>query len=214
MATRSKGPKELAVSVDFSDTEASGVIEEGDYLVEVDEVEQKDSSTGNPMLVFTFKVTEGGSAGRKLFHNCSLQPQALFNLRAVLEALGNEVPQGVMEFDPADLIGQTCGCSVAHEQYEGKTKARPVEFFDASELGGEEEAPPPGKAAAKPAAGKKKTKAAPSPEPSFEVGQLVSFIDDEGDELSGKITATKGEAVTVKVGKEEWELDAADLTVG
>jgi len=122
MATRSRAAKKSGISVDFSNTETSGVLEEGDYLVEVDEVEDKESSTGNPMLVFTFKVTEGEGKGRKLFHNCSLQPQALFNLRAVLEALGNEVPQGVLELDPSDLIGQTCGVSSTMHSMRGRPR--------------------------------------------------------------------------------------------
>jgi len=227
MATRSRAAKKSGISVDFSNTETSGVLEEGDYLVEVDEVEDKESSTGNPMLVFTFKVTEGEGKGRKLFHNCSLQPQALFNLRAVLEALGNEVPQGVLELDPSDLIGQTCGVSVNHEQYEGKTKARIAEFFDASELGEATETEPeaPTKPAAKPApkasapepeakpAASKKKKAEPE-EPTFAVGDLVSFTDDDGDELSGKVTEITGDTASVKVGKEIWELDLSDLTKG
>lgn len=232
MATRTRstaprGKKASGVKVDFSDTEASGIVEEGDYLIEVDEVEQKDSSTGNPMLVFTFKITEGDFKGKKLFHNCSLQPQALFNLRGLLEALGMEVPQGVMEFDPADLIGETCGASVVHELYEGKTKARIGEFFSEEELGGEEEAAAPAakpagkKAAAAPAEApsttkKKKVAAAPA-EPEIEVGSAVTFTDDDGNEVSGEVVSIEGENATVKVGigkkAEEWELELGDLTL-
>lgn len=229
MATRTRsaaprGKKASGVKVDFSDTEASGIVEEGDYLIEVDEVEQKESSTGNPMLVFTFKITEGDFKGKKLFHNCSLQPQALFNLRGLLEALGLEVPQGVMEFDPADLIGETCGASVVHELYEGKTKARIGEFFSEEELGGEAAEPaapaakPAGKkAAAAPAeAPTKKKKAAPA-EPEIEVGSAVTFTDDDGNEVSGEVVSIEGENATVKVGigkkAEEWELELGDLTL-
>ena len=227
MATRNatRGKKASGVKVDFSDTEKAGLVEEGDYLIEVDEVEQKESSTGNPMLVFTYKIAEGEFAGKKLFHNCSLQPQALFNLRAVLEALGQEVPQGVMEFDPADLIGETCGASVVHELYEGKTKARIAEFFSAEELGGEAEAPaakakPAAKAPAKeetaPTSKKKKGPAKPA-EPEIEVGAAVSFTDEDGKEVTGEVIAIEGEEYTVKVGvgkkAEEWGLELSDLTL-
>lgn len=228
-STAPRGKKASGVKVDFSDTEASGIIEEGDYLIEVDEVEQKDSSTGNPMLVFTFKITEGDFKGKKLFHNCSLQPQALFNLRGLLEALGMEVPQGVMEFDTADLIGETCGASVVHELYDGKTKARIGEFFSEEDLGGEEagSAAP----AAKPAAGKKAAASAEAPaaptkkkkvaaapaEPGVEVGSAVTFTDDDGNEVSGEVVSIEGENATVKVGigkkAEEWELELGDLTL-
>ena len=227
MATRQRtaGKGKKGISVDFSDTEKAGVVEEGDYLVEVTEVEQKTSeSSGADYLSFELKITEGEFAGKKLFHNCSLQPQALFNLRAVLEALGMEVPQGTMELEVADLIGMQCGVSVAHEQYEGKTKARPVEFFSAEELGGEEEAPakPAAKTskAAAPAAaakGPKKKGPAKAAEPEIEIGSAVSFTDDDGNELTGEVTAMADGQVTVKVGvgkkAEEWELDEGDVAL-
>jgi len=46
------------------------------------------------------------------------------------------------------------------------------------------------------------------------VGDLVSFTDDDGDELSGKVTEITGDTASVKVGKEIWELDLSDLTKG
>lgn len=225
MATKRNAAKsKKALSVDFSDTEASGVVEEGDYLIELDEVEQKTSeSSGADYLSLEFKIVEGDFKGKKLWHNCSLQPQALFNLRGVLEALGFEVPTGVMELDPADLIGSTCGASVTHEVYEGKTKARIAEFFSAEELGGEEAVEEPVAPAKKgpakkatepePAAPSKKKKVTKAAEPEIEVGSMVTFTDDDGEELSGKVTAVDGDTATVKVGKEEWELDLGDLTL-
>lgn len=135
MATRNrKATTKRGISVDFSDTTSRALLPEAEYLVEVEDVEQKTSeSSGNDYLALTLKVIEGKHEGSKLWHNCSLQPQALFNLRGVLEALGFDIPQGSMDLDPADMIGQTCGVSVAHETYEGTKKARPVEFFNPEE---------------------------------------------------------------------------------
>lgn len=182
MATSRKARSaKKGIAVDFSDTETQAVLPEGDYLLEVEDVEQKTSdNSGNDYLALTFKVAEGKFKGKKVWHNCSLQPQALFNLRGVLEALGFEVPQGSMELDPADLIGEKCGAAVAHEVYEGKKKARAVEFFSPDELDGdaegdeedEEEAP----VTTKPAKATKGKKAAPAPEPEDE--------DDSEDEES------------------------------
>jgi hypothetical protein len=45
----------------------------------------------------------------------------------------------------------------------------------------------------------------------FKVGDKVEFEDD-GDEYTGKVTEIDGDAITVKVGKDEWELTAEDLT--
>lgn len=228
MATK-KPPKKTALSVDFSDTETQALLPEGEYVLEVDEVEQKTSdNSGSDYLGFTFKVAEGDFKGKKVYHNCSLQPQALFNLRGVLEALGYEVPTGVMELDPTDLIGERCGASIAHEKYEGKTKLRPVEFFPEDQVG-ENRSPDPveakstkkaGKAAEEPAepakpSAKKVVKKKDS-EPEFEEGDEVTFTDDEGEEQSGTITSVDGDAYTVTVGKgkkaTEWELEASDLT--
>lgn len=226
MATNRKASKKSSISVDFSDTESQASLPEGDFLFEVDEVEQKTSeNSGNDYLSITFKVAEGEFKGKKVWHNCSLQPQALFNLRGVLEALGFEVPQGVMELDPADMIGETCGGTVQLEVYEGKKRPRIVEFFSAEELGEETEEPakPAAKAskkaepaeepAAKPAAKKKAAKKEESEEPSIEVGSKVTFTDDEGEELEGKVLSIDGDTATVKVGKEEWEISLDELTL-
>lgn len=227
MATNRKASKKAGISVDFSDTESQASLPEGDFLFEVDEVEQKTSeNSGNDYLSITFKVAEGEFKGKKVWHNCSLQPQALFNLRGVLEALGFEVPQGVMELDPADMIGETCGGTVQLEVYEGKKRPRIVEFFSADELGEEAEeepAKPAAKAAkkaepaeepaAKPAAKKKAAKKEEPEEPSIEVGSKVTFTDDEGEELEGKVLSIDGDTATVKVGKEEWEISLDELTL-
>jgi len=236
--------KPAGIKVDFSDTESQGVIDEGDVGLEVVEVEQKTSdNSGGEYLALEFKIIGGLDDqfnGRKVYHNCSLQPQALFNLRGVLEALGFEVPQGVMDLDPADMIGETCGASLAHEVYQGKTKARPVEFFPIEELEsrGEEPAAPAAstkvvkKGATKPAAEpeapaatgpKKKVKKTPEPEPDadeIEVGDAVTFTDEEGAEQEGEVTEIEGDEYTVAVttgkGKskktEEWALALDDLT--
>lgn len=227
MATNRKASKKAGISVDFSDTESQASLPEGDFLFEVDEVEQKTSeNSGNDYLSITFKVAEGEFKGKKVWHNCSLQPQALFNLRGVLEALGFEVPQGVMELDPADMIGETCGGTVQLEVYEGKKRPRIVEFFSADELGEEAEeepakpaakkaakAEPAEEPAAKPAAKKKAAKKEEPEEPSIEVGSKVTFTDDEGEELEGKVLSIDGDTATVKVGKEEWEISLDELTL-
>lgn len=235
MATKSRAPKKSTLSVDFSETETQQTIEEGDYVLTVDEVEQKTSdNSGNDYLSITFKIAEGQFKGKKVYHNCSLQPQALFNLRGLLEALGFEVPQGRMDLDPADMIGETCGASIAHEVYQGKTKARPVEFFSAEETGDsvssakatkaeatkvtkptkaapEHEEEPEAEPEAKPEAKSKKKKKA-----DLAVGDKVSFTDDEGDDKEGVISAIEDGTYTVITGTgkkaEEWELEESDLT--
>ena len=81
------------VTVDLSGVESSRkAIPEGQYVVSVNDASMENSSKGNDYIRFEFEVIEGAHKGAKLYHNCSLQPQALFNLKGVLEALGFTIP--------------------------------------------------------------------------------------------------------------------------
>jgi len=261
MARKPRNTKR-GINVDFTGVEAGGVVvPEDDYLVEVEDVEQKTSdNSGNDYLALTLKIVDGDHKGKKLYHNCSLQPQALFNLRGVLEALGFEVPNGPMEFDPADMIGQQCGVTVAHETYEGKKKARPIDFFPAEEgaeegddskdsdddTSGEDDsgddvtyadvmeaekedllelASDNGikltlkqkksldllRAAVAEGLGLSADEDASDSE--IKEGSNVTFEDDEGKKQKGKVLSVEDGVATVKVGKEEWEIELEELTL-
>lgn len=119
--------KRNGISLDFSDVQEFEALAEGNYKVKVAEIEMKEGAKG-PYLSFTFDVVGKKS---KLFHNCSLAPQALFNLKRVLEALGMQVPSKAFDLDPDDLIGLTAVVEVGHELYEGKKRARITEFVTA-----------------------------------------------------------------------------------
>lgn len=118
------------ITVDLSGVETSATnIKEGVYPVIVEGVTLEESrNSGKPYIKFVFEVSEGGAKGFKLFHNCSLQPQALFNLKAVLQALGFEIPGQAFDLDLGELIGLGCHVEVAHETYEGKKRPRIVDF--------------------------------------------------------------------------------------
>ena len=236
MAKAAKG-----IKVDFSEVESQDFsLPNGPYILAVTSVEKKRSeASGNDYLGWEYKVAEGKHKGKKVWDNTSLQPQALWRLRNLLEAMGMEIEDGEMDIDLDDLAGELIGVEIENEKYNGKNKARIINFLAVSELEGEaeeetpvvkakpapepepeeEEAPPPkakGKAKAKPepeeeeepapVVKKKKAKA-----PEFTVGQKVTFEDD-GDEYTGKIISIEDETVTVKVGKDEWELELSEIT--
>lgn len=113
-------------------------VEPGEYVVRVDKVEHTLSRNDQPMLAWELIVQGGDFDGSKLYHNTSLQPQALFNLRATLEALDFEVPDGDMEIDLRSLVGLTMGVEVDLEEYQGKQRSRVVEVFSLSEMDEEE----------------------------------------------------------------------------
>lgn len=135
-----KGRGSASVNVDLSGVETSRkTIPEGVYTLVVDSATQKSSQGGNPMIVFEFSVAEGKYQGSKLYENCSLQPQALFKLKSVLIALGLEIPNKAFDLDLKDLIGLTCEADVGHEVYEGKKKARILEYIDPSDSDSDED---------------------------------------------------------------------------
>lgn len=141
MATKSrKGRSSSSVTVDLSGVEASRkAIPEGTYEVVVNEATQKDSRDGNPMIAFEFEVTEGAHKGTKLYENCSLQPQALFKLKSVLLALGMDIPNKAFDLNLRDLVGLTCEVEVGHEVYEGKKRARILQYNDHEDTQDEDE---------------------------------------------------------------------------
>ena len=140
MATKSRnGRSSSSVNVDLSGVEVSRkAIPEGTYEVVVNEATQKNSRDGNPMIAFEFEVAEGAHKGAKLYENCSLQPQALFKLKSVLLALGMDIPNKAFDLNLRDLVGLTCEVEVGHEVYEGKKRARILQYNDPEETQGDD----------------------------------------------------------------------------
>jgi len=98
------------VSVGFEPVEA------GYYAATVYNVRQKLSKASQqPMLEVQFSITEPAEfAGRRLFTNYSLQPQALWKLKGFLQALptGQDL-DGAIDLSPEDLMGLPCVLVVA-----------------------------------------------------------------------------------------------------
>lgn len=135
MARTRKGKKSAtAVKVDFTGVESSGNVAEGRQALEVVECEVKTSeNTGNDYINWKFKA-KGGT----VYHTTSLQPQALWNLRNVLEAMGMEVPEGALELDLSEFPGMELGAEIEHEKYQGKKKPVIIDVFPLNELDEEE----------------------------------------------------------------------------
>lgn len=128
-----KKSKSNAITVDLSGVESISKLPEGTYGVTLIEASQEESTSGNPYIKMTFEINSGEYEGRKLYHNCSLLPQALFNLKSVLEALGMSIPKKAFELSLPDLIGLTCLVEVANEKYEGKIKSVITEFLSSED---------------------------------------------------------------------------------
>ena len=215
--TKGKGKKKSrVVQIDMEGIESSSRVSDGDYKLTVEEIEIKESQeSGNEYLNFIFKVAGGG----KVYHICSLQPQALFNLRSTLEALEVEVPDSVMDIDLDELEGLVCAGSIANEVYQGKKNPKVIDLFPLSELDEDadeadeeeeeeeedepEEKPKKSKKGKKEKKGKKKGK--------IKVGSDVIFEDGD-DEMEGTVTEIDDDVVTVEdEDGEEWEVELSDV---
>lgn len=97
------------------------------YPVTLFEIEEKTSQQDQPYLMFVFKIVEGHEhAGRQFWHNISLQPQALWNFKRVMIALGVPVEDldDEYEFEPTEFLGKACSVRVITEKYEGVNRNR------------------------------------------------------------------------------------------
>lgn len=223
--------KKRLVNVDLSDVESGGGsrVSEGDHKVKVKEVtEEEGEKSGEPYLKWVLKVVEGNEEkdnGKVLYHNTTLQPQGLFNLRRTLEAAGIEIPDSAMDIDLDELEDLEFMVTTEDDEYDGKTKSKIIDCFSADgkeEKEDEDEKPKKSskkeekedddeKPAKKSGPSKKASK---KDEAEWEVGQRVSFEAD-GDTLTGKIVDVDSDEAkaTVKVKGEDWTCDFADLTL-
>lgn len=93
------------------------IIEPGRYPARVVDIEEKESSTGNPMLVWSWELEGGVYSGQEIKSFTSLQDHALFGLKQHLEAFGIS---GEVDIDTDKLIGKTAMLTIV----KAKTRSR------------------------------------------------------------------------------------------
>ena len=228
MVVKKKGGKSRTVSIDFEGVEAGGrACPDGTYEAEITSVTEEESSAGNDMLVAKWKILSGKGKGAVIWDNLSLTPQALWRLKGLLEALEIEVPDGTMDIEIEDLVGQTCTIEITNETYEGKQRPKVTGYGspgEAEEKDEEEEKPKKrgAKSASKdeddddkddddndkdpPARNKKTGKA------KFKEGSKVTFEDEDGKTVKASIVEIDGDTATVEDRNgDQFELDVSDL---
>lgn len=124
MARKSRKAKGSTLSVDFSGIETLAKMEEGEQLLKVAEVTQEEGDKA-PYLKWVLENEDGA----RVWNNTSLSKQSLWNLKAFLEALGQEVPQDEMDIDLEELVDCEVMGMIENETYEGKKKPRLVDFW-------------------------------------------------------------------------------------
>jgi hypothetical protein len=169
------------IKVDFTDVESYVKCEEGQHIVQLKEIEEKQSQGGNEMLAVKFEVTNGACTGAVVYEHFVLNEKSLWKLKNYLEII-NVKADGKVALDIDKLIGKKCIVEVKHEEYNGAIQARIVEFKKLAakaaepeddeeyEEEEEEEIPVP----------KKKVKKKPEPEPEEEEEEEEE--EDEEDE--------------------------------
>ncbi len=129
-----KSKKSKTIKVNMEGVEARVTIPEDDYAVKPVGATLEDGDKAQ-YIAWELEITEGEYEGKKLYTNTSLSENALWRLRTMLEAMGVEVPDGVMEIDLEEILKDEpeFGVTVAHEDYEGRPRAQVVECFPAKD---------------------------------------------------------------------------------
>lgn len=114
----------------LSGIEGRVLVAEGDYHVKVKEVIQEEGQNGD-YLSWKFTVIGGKHDGATLYYNTSLLPQALWNLKSLLETLEVDIPDDEFDLDDDDVVDRELMVTVEHDTYNGKKQARVVDFAPA-----------------------------------------------------------------------------------
>lgn len=200
-----------SVSVDFTGVDSGGggrLLPEDTYLFEIKEIEEKEGeSSGQPYLAFTLEVADGEFVKTRAWDNFSLQPQALWKLRGLLETIGMDVPDGSMDIDLDELIGVMVKADVIHEPWEGKQKHRINSYMPADAESVEEVK----EVKATPKKVVKKKPPEEEEEAGWQKGDKVTFMDEKKKILGKVISVNDKGVVTVRSGSDEYEIDGTDL---
>lgn len=115
MAMKKRKNKGNVISVDFTGVKSGGAtIPDGRYAAKITTVEQKEGKeSGEPYIELTWEITSKKCNGREVkFDNYSLQPQALWRLKGMLEAMEVDVPDGEQDVDFDELISDETECII------------------------------------------------------------------------------------------------------
>lgn len=116
MATKTtKRRKGNVTTLDFSGVKSGGAsIPDGRYAAKISAVEQKEGKeSGEPYTEVTWEITSKKCNGREVkFDNYSHQPQALWRLKSLLEAMEIEVPDGEHDIDWDEMISDETECII------------------------------------------------------------------------------------------------------
>lgn len=116
------------LNLDFSSVQSNNtLLDEGTYNVTLENVEEKISSSGKPMLLVRFREESTQAA---LFENYVLTENCLWKLKELLSAAGLEC-DGSVDLDTDVLVGIMFKVKVIQEDYNGSPVNRIKKIFAA-----------------------------------------------------------------------------------
>ena len=125
-----RGKPKTKITVSMKGVEARVTLPEDDYRVKVAEITQEEGQNAD-YLKWKWEVVEGKFAGKFIYDNTSLAPQALWRLANLLTAMGVDVPDDDLELDFEELVGMEVMAVVHHEDYEGRAQAKVSDYYPA-----------------------------------------------------------------------------------
>ena len=96
-------------------------IPEGQYLCQLESVEESATQTGNEMWTVRFVVEDGPHRGRYLWDRLVFSDAAFPRVKLFASSLGIDV-SGELDFNPQLVTGRSCYVTVGIEEYEGKQR--------------------------------------------------------------------------------------------
>lgn len=112
----------------------------GDYVAKILSASKKEAKeSGNQMIVWKLKIAEGKYKGKEFTARTVLIPSALFMLRHLLEALGEEVPEKTVKVKYAKYIGKKVGITIEDGEYNNKPTSEVNDFIDPDMVGEDDE---------------------------------------------------------------------------
>lgn len=128
-------------TLDFSGVESMVLVPEGEFQLKVESATPGESAAGHPKWDWRFRTVcdEDEYNDQLIYHTSSLQPQALWSLAGLLAAMGVEVPtgKGKLKGKFAELKDLMFTGTIEHEVYEGRKRARLVDWASLGEGEGE-----------------------------------------------------------------------------
>jgi hypothetical protein len=111
----------MGVKVDLSQSRGLPL---GTYRFRITDAEVKESQKGGQYINWKLAVVDGEHADSEMSYMTTLQPHALFGFKALMRAIGYDIPAEAdeLDFDPRDALGNEFIGELKEDTYNGDTR--------------------------------------------------------------------------------------------